>query len=91
MISASCYANDFPAAEANQALRKLFQLYANVRPAKYLEGAIIANMGSDQVEHDASAHVGISLLLTGVCSKFPGADIVVVRNLDAFGVRTRLQ
>eukprot|EP00439_Symbiodinium_sp_Y106_P039992 s2027_g4.t2 len=24
---------------ANQALRKLFQLYANVRPAKYLEGA----------------------------------------------------
>ena len=25
--------------KANQALRKLFQLYANVRPAKYLEGA----------------------------------------------------
>jgi len=37
---------------ANQALRKLFQLYANVRPAKYLEGT---------------------------CSKFPGTDVVVVR------------
>ncbi|CAE7614210.1 idhA [Symbiodinium natans] len=37
---------------ANQALRKLFQLYANVRPAKYLEGTR---------------------------SKFPGTDIVVVR------------
>ncbi|CAK9018979.1 unnamed protein product [Durusdinium trenchii] len=37
---------------ANQALRKIFQLYANVRPAKYLEGSP---------------------------AKFPGTDLVVIR------------
>lgn len=34
---------------ANQALRKIFQLYANVRPAKYLEGSPAKFPGTDLV------------------------------------------